>query len=440
MRVIITGQSGTRKETFATKLRNYVLQRRGISAQHPASKKEINFFEVENKEWLKDDFLNVLGNYNEYHASKTWSDAIRSINKTIKESEIKDCLLLTHATWYRNSRFFSPISWDALLLFQPDCVITLIDDLYDIWQRIEEGKLDIHLSLDEILAWRSVEISTSRSISLNLKLDPSILEVEKIDIPSELKYFFGSPIPHFIMSVKHPLETFYRLIFERSKRPVVYASFPITRTRQKRKRVEDINSFRKNLQDTGAIVVDPLMIDEMRMEKTDPAWLTLKEDSRFQEYQNKRWEIANPSVEPPTKYENPFRKLSTKQIKQTAERIEQHVVDRDYRLVSQCSILVAYRPFYPKDGDEIIAVPPHDSTGGVTREINFALDIGKAVWGFHPKCDWCSEQERKFFEELSMWHRVRRFPPKTKLAGLKNKDFTGFNDLLTEIKGHVKND
>jgi hypothetical protein len=438
MRIIVTGQAGTQKKEFAKKLTDYILkEKRGILSSNPLSKKEIQWFEVESKEWLGEDFLTFLTDYNEKEQSKTWAKALQSINKTIQNEKTKDCFVLTHATWYRNGRFFSPVSWNELLHFQPDLIITLIDDLYDIWQRVEKGAHDTHFSLDEMLIWRSVETTISKLIATHLKLDQDELSIKGIS--SKLKPYFGPSIPHFIMSVKHPLETFYRLIFERPKKcPIVYASFPISRTREKNERVQDINLFRQKLQDTGAIVIDPLTIDEMRLGTDNPGWLKLRNDNQFREYQEKRWKITNPAVEPPNVYNNPFKNLSTKQIKQIAARIEQHVVDRDLRLVAQCDKLIAYRPFYPESGKKIVGTPPSTSTNGVTREITYALELRKSVWAFHPKSDWRSEQEKNFFDDLAIWSRVKRFPSKSELPKLKSDNWATFDALLEDLQKEIQ--
>ena len=313
MRVLITGTSGTKKATLAKNLVNYRLGKTRGKPADPSANSEIRYFEVESEEWLKADFLNFVSDFNEETQTKLWRESLRSINDTVVKANPADCILLFHASWYRNGRFFSPISWGDLLYFQPDCIITLIDDIYDVWQRIEEGRHDTHFSLDEILAWRSVEISNSNTLALNLRLDPTKLNLTKV--PMDFKPFVGRSIPHFVMSIKHSVETFHRLIFERETRPLVYASFPITRTRGRSARVADIDSFRTRLHDAGAIVVDPLTIDELRLAEDDPAWLGLGDDARFQDYQRKRWKIAAPAIEPPERYRSPFTGLSDKQIK-----------------------------------------------------------------------------------------------------------------------------
>ncbi len=241
------------------------------------------------------------------------------------------------------------------------------------------------------------------------------------------------------MAVKHPLETFYRLIFERSIRPLVYASFPITRTRAKEQRRADIDNFRSSLHKSGAIVVDPLAIDELRMEEDDPKWLSLKSLDAYQEYQSQRWQIENPTIGAPDKYTaSPFAELTDAQIKSTVTALFNHVVDRDFRLVSQCDQTIAYRPFYPEKGEGKEGPPSASSTGGVTREIDYALGLEKPVWAYHPKHDYHIDQDKNFFDDRARWGRVTRYPQKSQLKLLAEKDFSGFKDLVEDLAKLVK--
>jgi hypothetical protein len=152
------------------------------------------------------------------------------------------------------------------------------------------------------------------------------------------------------------------------------------------------------------------------------------------EYQKERWPIAEPVIKPPAEYRNPFHNMASEQIEELARRIEQQVVERDCRLVAQSRHLVAYRPFYPEDSDSLKGTPSEKSTDGVTREINYALELGNAVYVFHPKCDWCAKQEESLFTSEMLWGRTRRFPKKSQLAVLPEDDFSGFEELLHNLQ------
>ena len=247
MRIIITGQTGTQKTTFVKALRRYRLKQKGLDPDTPeltaVCHDACQWFEVEQRRWLGVDFLNFITDYREASQYNRWNASMDNILAEIETQQPKDCFLLFHTTFYRNGHFFSPASWDRLLLFKPDCIITLIDDIYDIWQRIESGPHETHFSLEEILTWRSVEIANASSLALNLRLDPkTVLSKPSSKIPKQFANCFGPRIPHFVMSVKHSLETFHRLIFERNERPLVYASFPITRTRVSQERITDVTA------------------------------------------------------------------------------------------------------------------------------------------------------------------------------------------------------
>jgi hypothetical protein len=437
MRIIITGQAGTRKTQLAAQLRNYTLNEMGVRSHHPASAHDFRWYEVEANQWLGGDFLNFLNSYKESVQNERWANALKAITEDLTAEDPIHCLILIHAAIYRNGRFVSPLSWDELLLLQPDCIVTLIDDIYDIWQRIEQGPHDTHFSLDEILTWRSVEIMNAKTLALNLRLNKSRLKISG-KLPNKVAPFFGSSIPHFVMSVKHPLETFHRLFFETS-RPVIYASFPITRTREREARVADIDSFRNDLRGAGATVIDPLTIDELRIPIEDPLWWALREDDKYQEYHSRRWKLTAPAIAPEEVHANPFCKLSETQVLQVRKAIMEQVVDRDFRLVAQSKQVVAYRPYYPEDGYGKFGRGTKSPTDGVTREMQFAAELERAVWAFHPKCDWQMEQDTGLFGQKALWGNVRRFPRHTDMHKLDNDDFSGFSDLLAEVGTFVVN-
>jgi Integrase core domain len=60
-------------------------------------------------------------------------------------------------------------------------------------------------------------------------------------------------------------------------------------------RIEDIDVFRARLRDAGAIVIDPLTIDELRIEE-DAQWQKLKNIEDFRKHQDLRWSLKNASV------------------------------------------------------------------------------------------------------------------------------------------------
>jgi hypothetical protein len=452
MRIVITGQTGTEKGEFTKNIVDHYLKKRGGVANFPDVDNEISCYELEDPNWLINaSFRNLITGYDYAQQQQIWADTFESILEDIEHKESKHILLLFHAAYYWQGRFSSPASWDLLLKFRPDCVITLIDDIYDIWQRVENREdLETTLTLFEILNWRNAEILYSQTLANELRIDNTKFGYSP---PDEFKHLFGKPLPYFVMSVKHSPEIFDRLMFERERRQIVYASFPITRTRESEGRRRDIDKFRRSLRDTGAIVIDPLTIDELKMSSTiddengkeipNPAWHDLRGFEKFKEYQSKRWQILTPTVSPPSEYnKNPFAKLNEQQINVLVRNIGQHINDRDFRLVSQCDRTVAYRPFYPQynnaDFQSIFGSPTTDSTGGVTNELRHALNDNQEVWVFHPKCDFHPKQLDKFFSDALLWNRVRRFPSAKKFEDLLDEDFSGFEELLSRLESEVR--
>jgi len=439
MRIIITGQTGTSKKHFAERIVRHYLDKLGLSSSSSEAKDELRIFEVE-KRLVNHSVRSFITGYDLEEKRRIWIDTLHDILDEIEGNKSRHVLLFMHATYYREGHFFSPISWDALLKFRPDCIITLIDDIYDIWHRVRlRTNVDTELSLQEILHWRNTEILYCQALSKELRIDHTKFGYRP---PAEFEHLFGKPVPFYVMSVKHSPECFTRLMFERHRRDIVYASFPITRTRLSTARRSDIDTFRRQLRTTGAIVVDPLMVDELRMHWTDERWKDLSSLEKFREYQNDRWEIREATVPPPSEYfESPFSRLNSQQVADVVKSINAQIRDRDFLLVGQSNRLVAFRPFYPEDNfDFITGTPTKNSTHGVTSEIHYALGKHQEVWVFHPKCDYHPDQSDEFFTDSTLWNRVRFFPSKTQAPGLATTDISGFEELLRALRDEVIHD
>lgn len=443
MRILITGQTGVSKATLARNLEEHYFRKRGLNSQNNPG--EIAWYELENERWLTTPLRNFITGFDLIAQKSAWVAALNKIIAEVNSKPTKHSILFLHATFFRDGRVFSPVCWDELLKFQPDCVVTLIDDVYDIWQRIKDRQhLQANFSLQEILTWRNTEILYSETLANEIRIDNSKFAYKVRDDKERL---FGKPMPFYVVSVKHSLEVFDRLLFERHL-PVIYASFPITRTRSSERRKGDIDNFRRGLRNAGATVFDPLTIDELKMSPTstgkdgkpvpNPEWYELSDFNRFLQYQEKRWAITSPAVKPPDYTASPFESLNQNQIDDVVKTIQAQIIDRDYRLVGQSQQTIAYRPFYPKDNiQEIFGTPTPDPTGGVTTEIRYALQKEQDVWVFHPKCDYHTDQEDRFFVDSAIWRRVRRFPNEEAFEKAANTDFVGFEELLAEVQNKV---
>lgn len=254
-----------------------------------------------------------------------------------------------HGYFHRHAQFHSFANWDLLRQLRPSVVVTLVDDIFDCWQRIKNAEVKYStlsfFNLNELLAWRTAEISYAQTLARNL--------------------FPERPLSHFLFAVKHPAVSLYGLLFKR-RGPVVYASFPISDTRGKFE--TEINTFRRSLHDAFT-VLDPLAIDELRFKKRSGKIVGLLP----------RWQMdlggclvaETPLTADPLPADLDQRGKMEKDI-------ADHIESRDYTLVGQSDCVAAYRPYF--GGQGVIA-------GGVEKELFAAIADFKDFYMVHPKSD-----------------------------------------------------
>jgi hypothetical protein len=396
MRVVFTGTTGVRKLTLMQTVASFAARESGKSRNlsHPETQAFIRVLDLDNEidktlGGMRKAFLDMI--LNPEKRDETW---YKVFEKKVRELENYDgCVFLGMHNWcYRKGQFFSCVNWDLLRAFRPTVFITLFDDVYDIWQRVNDYerqmvKTNSFFRLNEILEWRSAEILATDILAKNLFVNSeshrTLKEFE--NLPKQLRDVLGQPIPHFTIAVKHPLSTFYRLLFRRVDYPIVYASFPITDTRDSEATRRPIDEFRKKLHENFT-TIDPLTIDEFRF-KVVPR----KKRITFKTVLRPRWP-ATPSgldsclAETPLT-DNPFEGADNSYLDGLKEAIAQRVVSRDLRLVAQAAVTVGFRPFY--GGQSQIS-------RGMDKEIITANDLGKGLYIFHPDEDEKGQSESIF--------------------------------------------
>ncbi len=191
------------------------------------------------------DLASTLASFRPRYQLDAWQRAGLAIAEQMEDIDPRHCLLSTHLTYYTSGRHFSLIDIPTIRRWRPDCIITLVDDMLDIRaalaRRDAEQRTNFQLRLREILAWRSAEIAMADLLARNL--------------------YERRHIPHYVVSVKHPAEMLYRLIFRRRHFPLVYSSFPITAIRYDIDQRARVDAIRRELH-RRFIVFDPLTLDE----------------------------------------------------------------------------------------------------------------------------------------------------------------------------------
>ncbi len=291
--------------------------------------------------------------------------------RRVAEASIKECaserdrgidmaILSFHAIFYNNRsrEFFSPV--DIAFLserlqahdFQLVRVVTLIDDIYDVFRHLASPPHVFQLSV------RSDPIKKTTQPILNLQLALDWRSFELLQA-SQLCRSVGLPrSAHVELSVKHSLDVGFRVIIQGS--PTLYISHPITIVRH------DLD-FQHDVQSLGAELlraelpapVTPTSIDELRLAATGSG-----SARRYHPRLTQRWVPDDAHLEthagdllfvpPRNPRMNPLDpddalgpdgdEFLSGLLLNLVDSLNAHIASRDRTLVEQASLLVVWRP------------------------------------------------------------------------------------------------
>lgn len=292
---------------------------------------------------------------------------------------IDHVFLRMHLSYFKNSEVFPPMlpnMFSSMLAQIPGArltIVTLLDDVFSVWQKLRARAEGIYsgtdLKLREIMFWRSLEALRAESIRLHLEGLPEI---------------HADPVRTYLASVRHPYSTFESLAFERDPGRV-YLSYPITSTRGSAEARAEINGFRRDMYALGrrtrAAVFDPVAIDELAIRA---AYNAAGGSETVSIDRSHRWplDIDDPVAEEP-RWPIRIPAQEVGEVLETARPggtipgdIENQIRSRDYRLVETVRIVAVYRPRYMGKKSE-----------GVDAEIRHANETSKRVVVYHPSED-----------------------------------------------------
>ena len=363
MRVLVLGQTGIEKGRFLTALVASARRNRGLPEDDRDRYASGFVRAIHLEEEIKEHTHNAtiqpyLDNLDADPRLRTWQEVMkREVLAPLETAPPEHVFLAMHGLFYRNNNFFTPVDWPLLQAFRPTVVLTLIDDAYDVASRVtvvretQGPRTQSSITVAEALLWRSAEVSMADMISRSLG------------------------ISNFVLSVKHPSEAAFRMLFRRDILRI-YASFPISSTRRIAERVKEINTHRERLHREYA-VFDPVCIDELRVIR--PA-----EEGASWEFLP-RWPLGPVGSAVPSNgdYAAPLQP----QLQNLADVITSQIEERDYRFIDQADVVVAYRPFWGA-----IEYPAQ----GVEKEISHAIAKNKAVYYYDPPEDFAGRKSRAF--------------------------------------------
>lgn len=271
-------------------------------------------------------FTPLLSGFNPQYQVQLWRRAGQSILEELTTNRPDHALMSMHITCYAQGRLFSLIDLQTLQQFRPDFIITLIDDVLDIWgtivQRDRAQGTHFRLRLRELLAWRSAEITFGDFLARALSSDRRV--------------------SHYVVAVKHPATTLYRLLLSSDGFARIYAAFPITSTRDDKDSRQEIDDTRAELHERF-LAFDPLTLDEdvpavfELAAGTNGGTVTIDESTS-------RWPIPLAGTLL-SGAERPYPITIEKQeLLDVRDDIKQQVRIRDYTLIDQSSCVAGYRP------------------------------------------------------------------------------------------------
>ncbi len=334
MRVLFTGQTGIDKKAQLQALSEFCAQK-GRSIQAIFNIGDIMYAEsrrsglrlAEGK--ILDLPLAQLG-------------ALRRSAFNVVRNEVADktnVLVNSHAVFRWNNRLFRAFELPEVRDLAPDAIVTLIDDVEAVKLRLdrfkESGDLppDTRYSLKDLLVWREEEMLASEILASFLETPHYVLGVSLEDEVSTM-----------------PLDVMYSMMFEPWKK-TTYVSYPISGARSRPDVWEKVVEYRR-LARKYLTAFDPLMIDEKRLV-----------------------ELAHRTADGTDEVEctalGQTVRLSRREIEAIAYDIDGQIVARDYKLIDQSEMIVAYFPV-DASGEPLIA-------GGVQSEIEYAAASTKKV-------------------------------------------------------------
>jgi adenylate kinase len=335
VRVLVAGHSGLDKHKWINALSSYTGNRVG------------KVLSLDFDSMLSESMPYFLDSYLEKQRNK-WYETVNQILGRIDKEQPDHVVISMHLTYFRHNTYWSLVDANALKEFKFDMILTLIDDAYSVWNRItsreSKERHGVYIRLRDVFVWRTVEIMMADMLA-------TVLGVR-----------------NYVMAIKHPVETFYKIIF--TKLPKAYLSHPISHVRSNSKAVGEINEFAKMLRNV-VVLFEPTTIDELIIERN---WLNgrgaiiNKED---------RWPTDNDDCDYPIRLkEDEVAEVSSRNPVTRRSLIQDQVMRRDFRYIEQSDMVVAYRPRY---GGTL--------SRGVFSEVTIAVNMGKPVYVYWPPED-----------------------------------------------------
>jgi adenylate kinase len=320
--IILTGQSGLDRKSYLTELEQLTASK-GLS---------FKVFSV------GDLMYEVRGGPRRVNVLDLPLGELNALLKAVferirREMSAYDSIAISmHATFRWRRGLIGGMDYSLIEPLRPDVYITLIDDVPDVKQRLDAEYPNHQCTYKDAMVWREEEILTTSIIaSLGKK-------------------------PHYVFARKHPVATFYKLLFE-PKTPKIYVSFPISAVIKMPEVLKEIKDFKDELVQHFT-VFDPYTISEKQLDYFVQA--ARRAGNGTIEYQ----------------MGNKVSNISVADLQPILTDIDDQIIARDLILVDQSDAVVAFYPCLEGGG------PVHSA--GREREVTHGRDRGKDVYLIWP--------------------------------------------------------
>lgn len=322
MRVIVNGLSGIDKKEYLERVVR-IARRNGIN---------VELFT------LGDMMYEMRGNIKPGRILKLPPPELNELRRfvcgEVLRSESENIIVNTHACFRWEQSLFPGFDSAFINKFSPNMYVTVIDDIDAIKARLNRipywrGRY----TLKDLMTWRDEEVFTSELMATN------------------------SSKPHYVVARGHPPETLFKLIFKQNMRKV-YVSHPITSILDQPKTLREIKRFKARLENMF-VVFDPLTIKE-------------------RDLIHRRTEASKKGKRTFIKKVLGRRvKFHVSEVKMIENHIDGQIIARDYKMIDQSDMLIAYIPQFGKTGKPV-------PSSGVDSEINYAFGRAKDVYLISP--------------------------------------------------------
>lgn len=357
-RVLFLGQTGVAKQEALARLAKYCHEKFYKTCQVIDFDKDCLFKRKNQTNFLDDD---IHDQRREWGAA--WDECFSNqISPSMAGDD--DVFLGIHGC-YTRSQYGSRCVLDLqrVAKFQPTLIVTLIDDVYDMWWRTEKRARGEawrgRPTPEHLIGGRRAEVIAADLVALQCSGDRRI--------------------KNLVIAASHPCDTLAKCIYS-EKLKVVYLSFPISEPRRMLARndktgIEAVSRFitqahAKQKGSSDLAFTCPLAIDELPF---STALGQLQTNTAEFNRDALRWNLSDfwPPDERMALPADPFGEFITKDVRNAAGSIWTDVGWRDFRLAEQADALAVFNPIFP--GRDTV-------TGGVAVEVAFAVRFSHPIY------------------------------------------------------------